>query len=107
MLLPTILSMTVVWRHKIAVVDDEKELATLYAEALDASGYNVASFSDPIAALVEVSKDHSQYALVISDNRMPGLNGIELLSQIRERDDRIQFIPIYKSLSRFHCCLIG
>ena len=79
--------------HKIAVVDEE-ELANLYAEALDASGFKVTSYSDSIAALVEVSKNHLQYALVISDNRMPGLNGIELISQIHERDSKIQFIVI-------------
>src|ERR1043165_427622 len=83
--------MTVVWRDKIAVVDAEEELAILYAEALNASDYKVRWFSDSITALTEVTANHTDYALVISDNRMPGMNGIELLNQIHQKDDRIKF----------------
>jgi two-component system, NtrC family, C4-dicarboxylate transport response regulator DctD len=81
-------------RNKIAVIDNEYELAILYAEALDAAGYCVESYCDPIAALVEVTNNHPQYALVISDNRMPGLNGIELISQLQKKDNEIKFILI-------------
>ncbi len=81
-------------RSKIAVIDDESELAQLYTEALDANGYEATAFSDSNLALEEICLKHTNYSMVISDNRMPGLNGMELLTQIQQKDDKIKFILI-------------
>lgn len=94
--------MTAIPRSKIAVVDDEVELALLYAEALDAAGYDTSLFSDSILALEKISLNLSQYMMVISDNGMPGLNGLDLLTQIHLKDDKIKFLltSAYPQISR-------
>lgn len=85
------ISMTAPPRTKIAVVDDEEELALLYSEALDAAGYDTNLFSDSKLALEEISLN-SHYIMIMSDNRMPGLNGLDLFTQIRRKDNKIKFL---------------
>jgi DNA-binding NtrC family response regulator len=96
------ISMTVPPRTKIAVVDDEEELALLYSEALDAAGYDTNVFSDSKVALEKISLNHSHYIMVMSDNRMPGLNGLDLFTQIRRKDDKVKFLltSAYPQVSR-------
>jgi DNA-binding NtrC family response regulator len=96
------ISMTVPPRTKIAVVDDEEELALLYSEALDAAGYDTNVFSNSKLALEKISLNHSHYMMVMSDNRMPGLNGLDLFTQIRLKDDKMKFLltSAYPQVSR-------
>lgn len=56
------------------------------------SSYGATAFSNSSLALEEICSNHTNYSTVISDNRMPGLNGMELLTQIQQKDDRIRFI---------------
>jgi DNA-binding NtrC family response regulator len=99
--IPKIL-MTAPPRTKIAVVDDEEELALLYSEALDAAGYDTNVFSDSKVALEKITLNHSHYIMVMSDNRMPGLNGLDLFTQIRRKDDKVKFLltSAYPQVSR-------
>ena len=96
------ISMTVPPRTKIAVVDDEEELALLYSEALDAAGYDTNVFSNSKVALEKISLNHSHYIMVMSDNRMPGLNGLDLFTHIRRKDDKVKFLltSAYPQVSR-------
>ena len=65
---------------RILVVEDEKALCLLYGEELTKAGYEVTTAYDADAALAELkSKD---FDLIITDIRMPGKNGIELITQI-------------------------
>ena len=68
----------------ILIVDDEPMLRETYAHVLGKAGYQVsqaANGDDAIACLAASSFD-----AVISDITMPGLNGIEMLRAVRERD---------------------
>jgi DNA-binding response OmpR family regulator len=65
---------------KILLVEDEKTLCLLYEEELAKEGYVVKAVYDADAALEELAK--SSYDLIITDIRMPGKNGIELITQI-------------------------
>jgi two-component system C4-dicarboxylate transport response regulator DctD len=81
-------------RSKIAIIDDEPELAELYAEALRRGGYEVIIYSDSLFALEDISLNHSKFALAVTDIRMPGLNGMELITQLHQKDDNIKFLLI-------------
>jgi DNA-binding response OmpR family regulator len=65
---------------KILVVEDEKTLCLLYAEELGKEGYAVTTAYDADSAMAELRK--KSFDLIITDIRMPGKNGVELISQI-------------------------
>jgi len=65
---------------KILLVEDEKTLCLLYEEELSKDGYAVTAVNDADAALEALAA--GQYDLIITDIRMPGKNGIELITQI-------------------------
>ncbi len=67
-------------KKKILLVEDEKNLCLLYEEELKEAGYNVTAVLDADSALEKIKK-HS-YDLIITDIRMPGKNGIDLITQV-------------------------
>ena len=79
----------------VAVVDDEIDLAALFKEALSQiPNVRVFAFSDPILALEHFQHNQKNYGCVISDYRMPGLNGIQLLSKVKEMNNEVASILI-------------
>jgi len=75
---------------KIMVVDDEQGLCAGLQEGLRREGYLVDAANDAATAVKLASQ--SLYNLVISDVKMPGVGGLELLAQIRERSRDTLFI---------------
>jgi two-component system response regulator CpxR len=65
----------------ILVVDDDVELCGLVSEYLDAEGFRVESVHDGIQGLEKALK--GEYALVVLDVMLPGMNGFEVLRKIR------------------------
>jgi DNA-binding NtrC family response regulator len=55
-------------------------------------GISVFSFSDPIMAFEHFTENKENYALVISDLRMPGLNGLELLKKVKDLNPKVRTI---------------
>lgn len=53
----------------------------MLCETID--GISVVVFNDPVIALEHFTENKENYALVISDLRMPGLNGLELLKKVK------------------------
>ena len=77
-------------RIKLLVVDDEQGLCAGLQEALRREGYYVDAVPDaPTAA--QRSKDHL-YNLVLSDLKMPGMSGLELLQQVKGYHPDTMFI---------------
>ena len=78
----------------ISIVDDEEDISTLFRLAIDENieGYDVISFNDPIFALEHFIENASSYALVISDLRMSGLNGLEFLKKVKEANSSVRTI---------------
>ena len=73
-------------------MDDEEELAFLFKEALLGNGFVVNAFTDPLVALESISLGHLNYRLVLIDIRMDELNGVELATEIHEKDKNIKII---------------
>ncbi len=69
---------------RILVIDDEESLRLLYTSELARDGYQVESAADADEAMEMFS--NGDYALAIVDIEMPGLDGLELLSKLREID---------------------
>ena len=66
----------------ILVVDDEKPLVTILLLLLKRFGYEAVGFDSPLDALAELGK--RKFSVIISDQIMPGLSGLELLSKARQ-----------------------
>ena len=69
--------------QRIAVVDDEPALAQLAQETLQALGYQVHAFTDPVAALEAVRTAQPPFDAVVTDEVMPALTGTQLIEALR------------------------
>ena len=78
----------------VSVVDDDVSTATFFHEALrqNIDGVSVFSFIDPIKAFEHFTENKENYTLVISDLRMPGLNGLELLKKVKTSNPKVRTI---------------
>ncbi len=75
--------------------DDEIDLLKPHIMFLKAKGYDVTTVNNGADALDSVSQNH--YDLVILDENMPGLSGLETLSQIKQMRPDVPVIMITKS----------
>lgn len=65
------------------VVDDEADIVEIIRKFLGKMGYSVFGFTNPFVALEQFKLEPKKYQLVISDIRMPAMNGYELVKQIQ------------------------
>lgn len=77
---------------KILVVDDERSVRTIIKELLDLEGHTVDAAEDGVQALEKFRE--AGYDLVITDIKMPNMEGDELLSKIRELQSDIAVIMV-------------
>src|SRR5579862_7041822 len=67
---------------RVLVVDDEKVIREILSDFLTMEGYVVRTVENGESALTELER--RSYNLVISDLKMPGMGGLELLERISE-----------------------
>jgi DNA-binding NtrC family response regulator len=76
----------------LLVVDDDYDIAFLIRICIENMGLSVSSFTDPLSALEEFRKKPSDYELVISDIRMPSMNGYEFVKQVKKINPKVNVI---------------
>ena len=69
--------------QSILVVDDELDIVVIFRQALARHGYAVFGFTDPALTLEHFKLNSRDYALVISDVRMPPMSGFELAASVK------------------------
>ncbi|MCX7725248.1 MAG: sigma-54 dependent transcriptional regulator [Chitinispirillaceae bacterium] len=79
-------------RGHILVVDDQKISRDPIVETLINCGYKVDVASDGFTAVSLV--EQGDYDIIVSDMKMPGMSGIELLERVKKIDPEIPFIII-------------
>ena len=74
-------------KGRVLIVDDEAALRQAYAEILQGEGYEVETAGNSTQAIdvLDLLK-RSELDVVLSDIQMPGMNGVQLLRAVRERD---------------------
>jgi DNA-binding NtrC family response regulator len=78
----------------VSIVDDDIYITKLFHEAFSENidGILVFSFNDPVMAFKHFVKNKENCVLVISDLRMPGLNGLELLKKVKDLNPKVRTI---------------
>lgn len=68
----------------ILIVDDEPDIISVFKKSLEKIGYSTYGFVNPSAALEHFTLNPKEYQIVISDIRMPGMNGFQLVKEIKK-----------------------
>jgi DNA-binding NtrC family response regulator len=77
--------MLIVGPHKlILILDDEFDIVSVLKQGIDKRGFRVFAFTDPYLALEHFQINSESYGLVITDLRMPGMNGYEFIKKVEE-----------------------
>ena len=74
------------------IIDDEEDILTLFNDFLQRQGYSVAIFTDTILAVQEIEKNPQEYSLIITDIRMPGITGLELVRIVNKLNKDIKVV---------------
>ena len=78
----------------IAIIDDEVDLVELFQEMLENNGFKVSTFIDSTQALNTLEKKIQEYGLILSDFRMPNLNGHDLCTRLKQLNPELEVILI-------------
>lgn len=90
---------------KLLIIDDEKDITDSLERYFRLEGYQVFTTNDPLQATELIDKNNIK--VVISDIVMPGLNGVDLLRNIKESNGIVQVIMItgYATINNLLSCL--
>ena len=81
------------YEGKILVLDDDFDLTRLVKQILQRDGFkNIFAFTDPLLALEHFKMNHKDYSLIISDIRMPAMNGFQFVSEARKINPKIKIL---------------
>ncbi|MCZ6572668.1 MAG: response regulator [Planctomycetota bacterium] len=89
---PTDLTVLMVGRGRILVVDDEEQIARLLTRALNRDGHEAEFATEPREALERIRQD--SFDLLVTDLRMPGLTGLELIEAARKHHPTLEALII-------------
>jgi DNA-binding NtrC family response regulator len=92
--MPVMTSSSTNRRNKsILAVDDESDIVDIIKQSLQKQEFKVCVFTDPFKALAHFNSDSQDYHhIVLSDIRMPGMNGYELVRKVKECNPKVKVI---------------
>lgn len=70
-------------QRRLMIVDDEKDLLFVYKRALELAGMEISTFDNPDMAFKEFKENSEKYSLLLTDMRMPSMNGYELINKVK------------------------
>ena len=76
----------------IVLVDDNEDMLQIFKAYLIKNGYNVHAFSDPKMAFEHIKYAPGEFAVLVSDIRMPGMSGFELARNVKALNSKIKII---------------
>jgi CheY-like chemotaxis protein len=72
-------------RLRVVYVDDDRGLLEIFSEIIEECDVDLTTFDNAKDALCEIEKSPSSYDVIISDYRMPEINGIFFLKMLKDR----------------------
>jgi DNA-binding NtrC family response regulator len=79
-------------RTSILILDDEPIVSKRLKPSLEKKGYEVETFTESLMALQRIRE--RDFDIVITDLKMEGLNGMEILTEVKKRSPRTEVIVI-------------
>jgi len=76
--------------YRVLIVDDEEDILAITKKSLERYGHVADTFSSPIDALEHFKTNPGLYDVVISDVRMPGLRGYDLLTEMKKLNPAVK-----------------
>lgn len=76
---------------RLMVIDDDALSLKVLCKALEISGFDCVPFSDPLHALDELDR-RERFHAVLTDLKMPGLSGLDIVRTVRARDRSIPVV---------------
>jgi DNA-binding NtrC family response regulator len=76
----------------VFLVDDESDTLGILKKLLDSAGYSTYGFVNPVAALEHFKLNPRGYQVVLTDVRMPEMNGFQLSRQIKSINPDVKII---------------
>ena len=76
----------------ILLVDDESDLLILTKKFLETEGFEVHEFGSPDAAIEHIKQGCTTCTIVVSDIKMPGMSGFELVRRIKDLLPKIRVV---------------
>jgi DNA-binding response OmpR family regulator len=83
---------------KVLLTDDEEDILEVVQDRLEAYGFMVVTARNGLEALKKLSRE--KFDGVFLDVKMPGMNGIQVLEEIRKQDTKMPVIILTSSSSR-------
>lgn len=77
---------------RLLVVDDEKDIVTTIKDGMTKHGIMVDVFTKPSLALEHFMQHSTDYCVVVSDVRMPGMSGYQLVSEVGKINTDVKII---------------
>lgn len=74
------------------IIDDEEDILNLFHDYLEQHGYSVSAFDNALLALDEIKRKPLEFSVIITDIRMPGMSGLELIKTINKINKDIKVI---------------
>jgi DNA-binding NtrC family response regulator len=79
-------------KARLAILDDEQRMVDILGMVLRREGYDVHTFVDPLAVLGALEKE--PFDLLLTDLKMPGMDGVEVLRRARALEPELPVILI-------------
>lgn len=70
-------------RAAIMVIDDDPDFCAMLTAALERLGHDVVSVNDPLEGLAALEESPALWDLIVTDQTMPGLNGVDLVRRAK------------------------
>ena len=83
--------------NTILLLDDEFDNVALFRQALERKGFHVVGFTKTSLALEHFQKNPDQYGLVISDIKMPVMNGYQFIKEVKKIKPQVKVFLISAS----------
>ena len=79
-------------RTQVLLIDDDPHLRQALSQTLDLAGLKVSSLADAHGVAARIERDWP--GVMVSDIRMPGIDGLQLLQQLQEQDPELPVLLI-------------